>query len=383
MTPHEILNRLEVQSWKCPITPAQRALDTSVGKNTENSGPLNDAADRFLQEVRNPEERACLYLRQGKWTEGWALYEHRHSKRQWQRAMNQLEEWDGRPLFADCECQGMRAHSTTLCPNCQGKGTIQRRLLVIGELGVREQLFFSRYLPELISRNPGHIMLYTRPDLARFFERFNLPLLTSNVELQALINSTACPDFWVSLPSLPYMLGSTAPLPPAFSNKSIAGKAVLAGNPSARQLRIGLAWNYDQKACDPLFAGSAPNHSASAGLSPADLKSLISCNHRFYSLQSGWNPQYGEVIDLRSCCHDAADLSAAMENLDLVIAVDNIVVHLAGTLNKTVWLLSAGDEEWHWQSDWYPSVRVFRGPFRGKTFSVVEHVRTELLRNVR
>jgi ADP-heptose:LPS heptosyltransferase len=52
-------------------------------------------------------------------------------------------------------------------------------------------------------------------------------------------------------------------------------------------------------------------------------------------------------------------------NLDLVIAVDTAVAHLAGALAVPVWTLHACAADWRWLMDrddspWYPTMRLFR-----------------------
>jgi tetratricopeptide (TPR) repeat protein len=62
---------------------------------------------------------------------------------------------------------------------------------------------------------------------------------------------------------------------------------------------------------------------------------------------------------------DFADTAAVIAGLDLVIAVDTAVAHLAGAMGKTVWLLSRYDGCWRWgdrqcETPWYPKMRIFR-----------------------
>lgn len=64
---------------------------------------------------------------------------------------------------------------------------------------------------------------------------------------------------------------------------------------------------------------------------------------------------------------DADVLSTAelILNMDLVITVDTMIAHLAGTLGKPVWLLLSHPADWRWMLDrddspWYPSMRIFR-----------------------
>jgi ADP-heptose:LPS heptosyltransferase len=67
--------------------------------------------------------------------------------------------------------------------------------------------------------------------------------------------------------------------------------------------------------------------------------------------------------------HDFADTAALIENLDLLITVDTAVAHLAGALDKPVWMLLKFRPDWRWlldrsDSPWYPTMRLFRQPNR-------------------
>ena len=64
---------------------------------------------------------------------------------------------------------------------------------------------------------------------------------------------------------------------------------------------------------------------------------------------------------------DFADTAAVIGELDLVIAVDTAVAHLAGAMAKQLWLLVPHVQDWRWlrgrtDSPWYPTARLFRQP---------------------
>jgi ADP-heptose:LPS heptosyltransferase len=90
---------------------------------------------------------------------------------------------------------------------------------------------------------------------------------------------------------------------------------------------------------------------------------------RFFSLQVGDGQAelaaYPTVTDLSQCIGDFADTATLVAQLDLVIAVDTAVAHLAGAMAKPVWLLIGRGNDWRWlagraDSPWYPTARLFR-----------------------
>lgn len=92
-----------------------------------------------------------------------------------------------------------------------------------------------------------------------------------------------------------------------------------------------------------------------------------------------------EIVHLGDRLDDFADTAAAVSALDLVISIDTAIAHLAGALEKPVWILLPFTQDWRWlldreDSPWYPSARLFRQRRVGDWDSVIERVRTELLR---
>ena len=82
-------------------------------------------------------------------------------------------------------------------------------------------------------------------------------------------------------------------------------------------------------------------------------------------------------------CEDFYDTALVVSQLDLVISVDTAVAHLAGALNKPVWLLSRFDACWRWQLDrddspWYPSMKIFRQSSPGDWEGVFDQVQKSI-----
>jgi hypothetical protein len=148
-----------------------------------------------------------------------------------------------------------------------------------------------------------------------------------------------------------------------------------------RSLRVGLAW-----AGRPTHTNDRNRSIALAHLAPLARVPGI----RFVSLQTGEAaaqarnaPKAMQLIDLRKDLKDFADTAALIANLDLIIAVDTAVVHLAGAMGKPVWVLVPFVPDWRWllnrhDSLWYPTMRLFRQRKLGDWLGMIERVERAL-----
>ena len=88
-------------------------------------------------------------------------------------------------------------------------------------------------------------------------------------------------------------------------------------------------------------------------------------------------------MNIESHCTGLVDTAAVLLNLDLIISVDTMVAHLAGSLGRPVWVLLPFAADWRWMVDrdttpWYPTMRLFRQPEPRRWKSVIELIATEL-----
>ena len=92
---------------------------------------------------------------------------------------------------------------------------------------------------------------------------------------------------------------------------------------------------------------------------------------RFVSLQKALRRGDEEIlarfpnidVDRIRACADFADTAALVADLDLIIAVDTSLAHLAGALARPVWVLLKFSAHWAWLRDredspWYPTARL-------------------------
>jgi hypothetical protein len=120
------------------------------------------------------------------------------------------------------------------------------------------------------------------------------------------------------------------------------------------------------------------------------LAPILDSGASFVSLQKGvrdsdrpFLAERSEIIDLTEHLTDFSETAALMSCLDLVIAVDTSVAHLAGALGRPVWVLLPFTPDFRWlldrdDSPWYPTARLFRQNASREWGSVIERVRVEL-----
>jgi hypothetical protein len=187
-------------------------------------------------------------------------------------------------------------------------------------------------------------------------------------------------DARVAIGSLPMHFGTTPATIPTFGAYLRAPtKLSSAWRDRLRPLRVdgrrlvGLAW-----AGNPAQAEDRWRSLRFTELSPL----LQSAGTRFVSLQKGHaatQPSASEILDFSADLDDFADTAAVVAQLDLVIAVDTSVAHLAGALGKPTWTLVRFAADWRWavsgdDTAWYPSMRLFRQAARGQWAPVVADV---------
>jgi hypothetical protein len=89
------------------------------------------------------------------------------------------------------------------------------------------------------------------------------------------------------------------------------------------------------------------------------------------------------VWDGSSCDQDLAETAALVGGLDLVITTDTCIAHLAGAMDKPVWILLPHLADWRWMQEiettpWYPRARLFRQQSPHDWPGVLERASAEL-----
>lgn len=288
---------------------------------------------------------AIALLAQGKFNEGWPLYENRYDPT-------------------------LRAHDAVRFEalpwaQWQGQSLQGKRLLLVGEQGHGDQIHFVRFVAQL-ARMGASVDLLCKPNLVDLFAR--IPGLHACF---ATLSTDMVYDYWSPLLSLPLQLDcmdarlcETTPYLEAAPAKRSAWRDQLQAWRSGQQIAVGLVWS-----------GAAGN--SIDALRSIHLEELLptleglGTEYLWVSLQAepGDAVQQAQLTaagihDVSARLTDFDETAALIAELDLIISVDTAVLHLTGALNKPA-LGLLGGTDWRWgtpgqsQCALYPCVRPF------------------------
>lgn len=269
-------------------------------------------------------------------------------------------------------------------PSWNGEDVAGRTVLLVAEQGFGDAIQFARFAPLLMDRGVRVMLEAPRPLVS---------LLRSIPGLEVIPRDDPLPryDYYAYLMSLPRFFARSLEAVPArvpylapSAEKAAAWKQRLAGD---RNLRVGLVWAGDPHKNHPKRyradrRRSAPlSRLAALGTAPGVT---------WYSLQKGDAASQARggrtpfpIVDLTDELESFEDTAALIEALDLMVAVDTAVGHLAGALAKPTWSMLRYDCCWRWLQDrtdspWYPHARLYRQPRRFDWESVAAAVARDL-----
>ncbi|WP_322055337.1 tetratricopeptide repeat protein [Paraburkholderia bannensis] len=312
------------------------------GRNDEEAPYYEQALALDPEHADARQNLVWLKLKRGEYREGWAEY-----ARRWRACdyapfdIEGIAEWRGEPL--------------------EGK-----RVLLVHEQGYGDQIQFVRYVTEIAARGASVDVCITQP----------LQLLAQSVPgvHRAWTGKPAGDyDYWIYAMSAPSVcrteldtIPATVPYLFARDVEIVAWKARVekVASKAAGRRRIGLVW-----AGNPGFYNDRNRSVALAAFAPLfaldkldwfSLQKGDAARAQLAALESG-----ATLHDFTDELRDFGDTAALIMNLDIVIAVDTSVAHLAGALGKPVWVLVPANGEWRWlekraDSPWYPTARLFR-----------------------
>lgn len=293
----------------------------------------------------------------------------------WQRALARLLKGEFAAAWPDYELRLKDRHRPSRpfpYPPWQGGSLAGRRILLVAEQGVGDEIMFASCIPDLV-RSGAHCVIDCAPKLAPLFARsFPGQVVRGGLQTDADVSWARAHepiDCQVQVGSLPLALRNTRAAFPAHSGYLTADPARVAAwrarfAEAGPGVRIGIAWR------GGTLRSRAPLRSLPLARLAAALRQP---GVALYSLQHD-SPGQDETalrstgVEIHPPAGPAGELeetAALMCALDLVVTVCSSVVHLGGALGVPVWVLAPHSPEWRYlaQGDalpWYPSVRMFR-----------------------
>ncbi len=332
------------------LKPDYAEAHNNLGIVLVQAGREADAQTHYDEAIRlradYPEarmNRSLSWLGNGDFVRGWPEYEWRFRVNAKRHKPPPGPKWAGEPL----------------------PGKI---LLITAEQGLGDTIHFIRYAP-LAKARVGTVLFDCPGPLA------SLVATCPGVDKVAPRGTGGVTyDAHIPLLSLPGIFGippeaATAPIPyfrpdperVAFWKNELAGYS---------GLKVGIAWQGSKVHKGDRLRSVALTRFAPLAAVPGVTLLSLQKPPGIEQLADGSAAGMG-VIDLGSkIAAEMADAAALMMSMDLVVAVDTAVVHLAGALGRPVWVALPFASDWRWlrnreDSFWYPSMRLFRQAARG------------------
>lgn len=227
-----------------------------------------------------------------------------------------------------------KLHQYLSFPFTRWRGESGRTLFIAADQGLGDTLSFARFVPQAAAKSK-YVHLCVQPELMRLFKDAfghirNLDVMPLNTPFPAY-------DHWTTFVSLPTAMGLTTDeiiAKPHFNYKPLAVRG--AWKVPDRKLHIGIAWS-----------GSALNDINKHRSIPLhhflDLQKVPGI--QLYSLQKDAKKQdlydtgaSSVVRDLSGYISDVTDTLSFMQQLDLVIACESAVPHMAALADKECWV---------------------------------------------
>jgi tetratricopeptide (TPR) repeat protein len=255
----------------------------------------------------------------------------------------------------------------------------RRTILIHAEQGFGDVIQFARYAP-LLAQMGARVVLEVQPELKSLLSRLAgvAQVVGRGEKLPAFDVHCPVASLPLAFKTTPATIPADVPYFAAEADRLAVWRSRLA---SIRPPRIALAW-----AGRPTHPNDRNRSMAFAALDP-----LLSIpDVAFVGVQRDLPAADVEclrgearITHIGDELTDFVDTAAVLALVDLVVAVDTSVVHLAGAMGRPTWILLPFAPDWRWQVDrddspWYPTARLFRQAAVGDWGGVMARVRTAL-----
>jgi len=360
------------------IQPENSDLLLNLGKAFKGQNDLKNAIKtykkllnikpKYIEALNN---LALVYQLQHKYNRAYICYEKaidinpKHGDSHWNYALALLAngqyekgwkeyQWRWKANCFSCEKRVFTQ------PEWNGEDLNNKTIFIHYEQGLGDTIQFIRFVEELKKYNTN-IIFETQLPLYELLK--NCSFIDILIKKNDIIPKF---DYYISLMSLPYILGKT--VGNINSNIYIKPDVTLIKKMKLlmtdENLKVGLCW-----------AGN-PHHNNDKNRSIDYTlfdNLFIDENISFYSLQKGNTAQvankhfaqFANWNDISSEFYDFAHTAAFMQSLDIIITVDTAVAHIAGAMGIKTILLLPFYSDWRWfndseQSFWYNNMIILK-----------------------
>ena len=261
----------------------------------------------------------------------------------------------------------------------KGEDISNKRLFLYYEAGFGDVIQYARYFP-LIRELCSKLLFKPQEDLVELFNENPLGIDT------IVTYKDDNPEFDVYAPilSLPLLLGMDE------QSMFVGKEGYIKANPKKKEAFRQRFFNNDKIKIGIKWQGNTASETDRVINIEAFEPLFKLPNTQFYSFQTGSGSEELEkiaskysIIDVSKEFENFSDTAAALDNLDYVICNDTSLLHLAGALGKTSFMLLPMDYNWRWHldfdnNDWYSSVRAFKQVKNGDWSEPMQRVFNEL-----
>ena len=298
----------------------------TIGETDRGSTVLKEAIEKNINHPRFDTSLSLRLLFKGDFENGFKLYENRSSKNI--NHFKDIKEWNGENLR-------------------------NKSIIVYSEQGLGDAIQFSKYLIPL-SKIAQNIKFFVQDSIFDLFDNKINNLKISSIK--SIDHNVA--DFKITLGSLIKFFynkkinTNELSIKAEEKNKNYFKKII-----NKNKLNVGLVWS------GFIYGSGQPYRS----IQLEKFEKILNLDANFFCLQDEvWEDDlpFLKKSKLKNYGHlNLKDISALIENLDLIVTVDTLFLHLASSLNKETWALLCIDPDWRWgelnKFNPYNNTRIF------------------------
>ena len=242
-----------------------------------------------------------------------------------------------------------------------------QEIVVLREQGLGDDVMFSRYLP--LFKDLGYKVTYAcSPELKDFFE---LSPDLDDINLTSNIPDIRHFDYRIFLMSLPWILSDkykkklNQPLKIDLSrldDTSLKIPNKIQKVIKSKKLKVGISWSGSPKHMRD-FCRSIDLEIFSKIFENTDVEFFV-LQKVLKTKEKSFLKKYKNVHNCSDYLDNFIDTANFINKMDIIFSVDTSLVHMAGTMNKTTYLLLPKVPDYRWglegNQDWYPSVKALR-----------------------